>query len=227
MSYFVVRCMVPNYEDYEYQHIIESNAVQFVPPLWPEEAAAEIALYEEYLANRDKISMLRRLYRLFKPKTKNQDLLESALVSAAKDNGWKIKNARIVKEYGVSVVYEIPARDDYEEAPERWDEYVRWLDRQMTKKEEREERERQEREERFKRQNKITIDGVALVELMKDLMPDLVIEGNNVRHARPMSRKDIQTLVCAQLASERGWKRNDPHENNWRYAEIPIKIYKT
>lgn len=225
MSYFVVRCMVPNYEDYE--RIIESNAVQFVPPLWPEEAAAEIALYEEYLANREKISMLRRLYRLFKPKTKNQDLLESALVSAAKDNGWKIKNARIVKEYGVSVVYEIPARDDYEEAPERWDEYVRWLDRQMTKKEEREKRERKEREERFKRQNKITIDGAALVELMKDLMPDLVLEGNNVRRERPKSRKELQTLVCAQLASERGWIRNDPHENNWRYAEIPIKIYKT
>ena len=44
MSYFVVRCMVPNYEDYEYQHIIESNAVQFVPPLWPEEAAAEMSV---------------------------------------------------------------------------------------------------------------------------------------------------------------------------------------
>ena len=222
MSYFVVRCMVPNYEDYE--RIIESNAVQFVPPLWPEEAAAEIALYEEYLANREKIAMLRRLYRLYKPRTKSQELLESALVSAAKENGWKIKNARTVKEYGVSVVYEIPPREDYEEVPTRWNDYVRWLDWQMTKKEEREAREKEEREEKFKRQNKIVIDGAALVDLMKDLMPELVIENNNVRFARPKSRKDIQTLVCAQLARECGWKRNDPC--GWTYG-TPKQIFRT
>ena len=84
----------------------------------------------------------------------------------------------------------------------------------MTKKEEREERERQERDECFKRQNKITIDGAALADLMGDLMPNLPVIKRVVKKSnKPLTRLELQTAALAELAEEGGWKKREDASN--------------
>lgn len=229
MSYLIVRCLCPNYEDYDPLGM-ERNAVQGFPDLWEPERYAEGALYEQHKAMMEQVAMLGRYYQAHPQPPSDSNIVARALVSIAKENNWQVQNAELVERCHVTTVYTIPPVNEDEPMPYRWNDMIRWLDRQKTKEEDEAiaaKKKKEELEAKRRRDNNIVIDCAALVDLMKDLMPDLVIEGNNVKFARTKSRKELQTLVCAQLARERGWIRNDPHEYNWRYREIPIKIYKT
>ena len=92
---------------------------------------------------------------------------------------------------------------------------MRWMDRQKTREEEAEARaakEREEREAKRRRDNRIMIDGLELIKMMGDMIPegvDVVRESplpryNRVKHENAI----IQALV--ELADECKWKRNSP-----------------
>lgn len=230
MSTLIVRCLCPNYEDYE-RFGMECNAYSGFPELWPEELHAEGALWEEHKRMREEYAMWRRYNQLRRElrmgDTEDEEVNEQALpilvralVSIAKENGWKVKNQEFADLYGISTIYAIPPMSDDEEMPTRWNDIVRWLDRQKTKQEEEEaeaEAHKAEREEQRRRDNRITIDYDALTKVMGDMMPpSFTIEFSGkpmhivARHSHLGDRKELTAYVCAMLAEENGWERTPP-----------------
>ena len=150
--------------------------------------------------------------------------LVRALISIAKENGWKVKNQELVDIYGISTVYAIPPMSDEEEMPSRWNDIIRWMDRQKTKQEKADAEAEKLKAEQRRRNNRITIDGKALVELMGDMMPiGLKADGGEVKPNRvPRGRKELQAYICAELAKANGWKKKDPSG----FSGKPHYIYK-
>lgn len=225
MSYFIVRCLCPHYEDYD-PYGIERNAVQGFPDLWEPERYAEGALYEEFKAMREHAAMMRR-YRKTMPACPEHDVLVRALVSLAAEGGWKLKNEHSIREYGVSPIYKIQPREDDEPAPTRWNAYVRWLDWQMSKEEEREAKRKEmeaERESKRRRDNRITIDYAALSKMMDDMMPDIdIIVSREKQRQNKIPRKDAIVHALVMLADEGKWKRNNP--SGFR-GSVPPQVYR-
>ena len=226
MSYLIVRCLCPHYEDYD-PIGMERNAVQGWPALWEPERYAEGGLYEEFKAMREQAAMMRR-YAKMRPVSAEGSVFVRALVSIARDNGWRVKNQRTAEALGIRPIFTIPPEPDTDELPKRWIDIVRWLDRQKTREEEAEaeaKRDAEEREAKRQRDNHIIIDYAALVEMMEGMMPDgvdVVREGplpqyNRVKHESAI----IQALV--ELADEGKWKRNSP--SGFRGPETP-QVYR-
>lgn len=209
MSYFIVRCLCPHYEDYD-PYGIERNAVQGFPELWEPERYAEGALYEEFKAMREQAALMRR-YRKATPACPDHDVQVRALISLAKDGGWQLKNEWSIKQYGVSPIYKIPPREDNEPAPTRWNAYVRWLDWQMSKEEEREAKRKEmeaEREAKSRSDNRITLDYAALSKMMGDMMSDIdIIASLEKPRQTKIPRKDAIVHALVMLADESEWKR--------------------
>ena len=235
MSYFIIGCFCPNYEDND-RYGIERNAYSGFPDLWPEERYAERKLYEEWKAMRDGTSMWLRYNRTvgaYEDEDEERDpnelpVIVRALVSIAKENGWKMKNTQLVEWYKVSPVYTIPPMDEDEPMPRRWNDIVRWMDRQKKKEEQAakdEEERKAEREEQRRRASKWNINADALLKFMGDMLPFpiITIGEKTVCTRRAKSRAELQTMICAELASKNGWKRNDP----CGYRGIAPRIYKT
>lgn len=225
MSYMIVRCLCPNYEDYD-PYGIERNAVQGFPELWEPERYAEGALYEEFKAMREQAAMMRR-YRKTMPACPEHDVLVRALVSLAAEGGWELKNEYSIREYGVSPIYKIPPREDDAPAPTRWNAYVRWLDWQMSQEEEREvKRKEMEAECEAKRRsdNRIVIDYAALSKMMGDMMPDIdIIVSREKPRQNKIPRKDVIVHALVMLADEGEWKRNSP--SGFR-GPVPPQVYR-
>lgn len=226
MSYFIVRCLCPHYEDYD-PIGMERNAVQGWPALWEPERYAEGGLYEEFRAMREQAAMMRR-YAKMRPVSAEGSVFVRALVSIARDNGWRVKNQRTAEALGIRPVFTIPPEPDADEMPKRWIDIVRWMDRQKTREEEAEaeaKREAEEREAKRRHDNHIIIDYAALVEMMEGMMPDgvdVVREGplpqyNRVKHESAI----IQALV--ELADEGEWKQNSP--SGFR-GPVPPQVYR-
>ena len=230
MSTLIVRCLCPHYEDYD-PYGIERNAVQGVPELWEPERHAEGALWEEHKRMREEYAMWRRYNQLRRElrmgDTDDEEVNEHALptlvralISIAKENDWKGKNQEFADLYGISTIYAIPPLNEDEEMPTRWNDIVRWLDRQKTKQEQEEadaEAHKAEREEQRSRDNRITIDYDALTRVMGDMMPpSFTIEFSGkpmhivARHSHLGDRKELTSYVCALLAEENGWERTPP-----------------
>ncbi len=134
MIYLVVRCLVPGYEDYDL-YGAECNAYAGFPDMWPEEHHAEAALYDERKEWRESIEMMRRYRKAAPVEDADSGTIRRALVSIAKENGWRISNKDLVDDYGCSPIYTIPpAHKDEEEEPTRWSDIVRWKDRRQTEK---------------------------------------------------------------------------------------------
>ena len=209
MSYMIVRCLCPHYEDYD-PYGIERNAVQGFPALWEPERYAEGALYEEFKAMREQAALMRR-YRKTMPACPEHDVLVRALVSLAAEGGWKVKNVDAVRYLHCNPVYEIPPREDDEPAPTRWNAYVRWLDWQMAKEEEREAKRKEmdaEREAKRRSDNRITLDYAALSKMMEDMMSDIgIIVSREKPRKNKIPGKDAIVHALVMLADESEWKR--------------------
>ena len=216
MSYLIVRCLCPNYEDYDPLGM-ERNAVQGIPDLWEPERYAEGALYEQHKAMMEQVAMLGRYYRAHPQPPSDSDIVARALVSIAKENGWQVQNAELVKRCHVTTVYTIPPVREYEPMPYRWNDMVRWLDRQKTKEEEEAaaaQKKKEELEAKRRRDNNIVIDGKALADLMGDLMPNLSVIKRVVKKSnKPLTRLELQTVALAELAEEGGWKKRADASN--------------
>lgn len=225
MSYLVVRCMVPGYEDYD-PYGIERNAVQSIPDLWEPERHAEGAMYEAYKIFREQVEMLRRL-RGVKPQIeeKNATIQVRALISLARENGWKVKSEDTERILGHQV-YTIPPLPDDDPAPYNWNDYVRWLDRQKTREEQGEaeaKRLKEEREAKYRRDNLIVIDREALENLMGDMIPTGFSAMFAPRPCRvPKHNAVVQALVM--LADENGWKQTNPSGYRGPIAPITYRI---
>lgn len=215
MSYLIVRCLCPHYEDYD-PIGMERNAVQGWPALWEPERYAEGALYEEFKAMREQAAVMHR-YAKTTPVSAEESVLIRALVSIARENKWKVQNADLVKNFHVHTVFTIPPSKEDEPMPERWRDIVRWMDRQKTREEEAEVNADKEREAKRRRDNRIMIDGLALLKMMGDMMPVDVIRESPLKHDSTI----IQALV--ELADEGEWKMNDPECGGWSgfYEDTP------
>ena len=208
MSYFIVRCLCPHYEDYD-PYGMGRNAYSGFPALWEPERHAEGALYREFKEMREQAALMQR-YAKTAPVKKDDEVLIRALVGIARENGWAVKNEDAVKAFGCTAVYAIPPVVETEEMPERWVDIVRWFDRQKTKEEQAEAeaaRKAEEKEAQRKLDNRIEIDYKALTEIMEDMMPDIEID--EITHLPKKNRskgedKVVQALVM--LADESGWE---------------------
>ena len=219
MSNYIIRCLCPHYEDYD-PIGMERNAVAGFPDMWPEEKYAEGALWEEHKRMREEYAMLRRLGKyVFASNEENTvglPVVVRALISIAKENHWMVKNQDTLKHYAVNTVYAIPpAREDNDEPmPTRWRDIVRWMDRQLTREEAEaaeDERRKAEREEQRRRDDRIEIDVQLLSDIMGDDAPFLILD-NQMKHTvrkAPKDRMELQTMACAMLAEENGWKRKN------------------
>lgn len=214
MGYYIVRFLCPNYEDSDH-YGLESNGVIGTPVLWEPEIKAEIGVYDAQKAMWEQIALLRRLRKTLPPPTASQAKVIRALVSIAKENGWKVRGEGVIMRTLDHPVYEIPpAKDDTDEPmPTRWVDIVRWMDMQKWKAEKKAEaaqREKEEQEPKRLRDNKIVIDGEALAALMEDMMPADIPLTKRIERTRPLSRVELQTIVCAELAEENKWTKTAP-----------------
>lgn len=225
MSYLVVRCLCPHYEDYD-PIGMERNAVQGWPALWEPERYAEGGLYEEFRAMREQAALVRRYAKAYPPANKDGSTLVRALVSLAKENEWKVKSEDAERFIG-HPVYAIPPLPDDDPAPYNWNDYIRWLDRQKTRDEEAEaeaKREAEEREAQRRRDNRIMIDYSALVNMMGDMMPEMeVVTMRKKPRAYRVPKADAIIQALVMLADEGKWKRNNP--SGFRGPEPP-QVYR-
>ena len=110
MSYLVNPLLCPNYEDND-EYGSKGNAYSGFPDMWPEEMAAEGALYRErqrmkeqrFFLERDDVIRTIMHFRL-KPHLP-EHILKVALVSLADEQGWEVKNPDCVKYYQVKPIY--------------------------------------------------------------------------------------------------------------------------
>jgi len=105
MGNLVVRILTANYEDYD-KYDETSCTLKHWPDMWPEEIAAEAALYEERMErNRQMYFMaqdnVQRTIMHFKrsgfKRWEMDELKDKALMSLADEHGWKVKNGDCVR----------------------------------------------------------------------------------------------------------------------------------
>ena len=130
-----------------------------------------------------------------------RNIVERALVSIAREEGWRVANPLEVEHFGVSTIYSIPADEDTEEEkPTRWNDIVRWMDRALTKREQLAEMERKDAPRLVKHQD-FPIDLQCLADMMGDLMPMPV----PVRKPRQKFKTRVEEALVS-IARENGWR---------------------
>ena len=223
--------MVPGYEDYE-RLVNGCNAVQGWPALWEPERYAEGALYEEFKAMREQAAVMRRCSKSM-PVSADGSVLVRALVSIAKDNGWKVQNQRMVDDYGLHPVFTIPPEPDADEMPTHWLDIVRWMDRQKTREEQAEadaKKQAEEREAKRRRDDHITIDYAELVEMMEGMVPKSVevVRTGSLPKQNRVKRESAIIQALVELADEGKWKRTEPECGGWRgwYGADTPRVYR-
>lgn len=112
MSNYISPFLLPNYEDNDHYGFI-SCTLKHWPAMWPEEMAAEGALYRErkkqqqqtFFMARDDVH---RNIQYFKakgaPRYTMDDVARQALLSLAEWNGWQVKNGDCVRAFGVTPI---------------------------------------------------------------------------------------------------------------------------
>lgn len=203
MSYFIVGAFVPGYEDYD-QYGCKGNAFAGFPQLWPEEKAAESGIYREWKKMRELGAAMRRAAHLsILVHSEPQSIVERALVSIAREEGWRVANPLEVERLGVSTIYSIPPDEDTEEdKPTRWEDIVRWMDQAQTKREQLAEIERKNAHRLVKHQD-FPIDLQRLADMMGDLMP--MPAPQNLK-ARKFANMSVTEKALVSLAMEEGWR---------------------
>ena len=110
MSYYVKPTFCPNYEDNQHYGYV-SCMLKTWPDMWPEEMAAEGALYRERKRMQEQMFFMARdnVHRIlhhFRVKCKKpSDIVKVALVSLADEQGWEVKNPDSIKYFGVSTIW--------------------------------------------------------------------------------------------------------------------------
>lgn len=178
---------VPNYEDYDRPATNYGAAVY--PQLWPEEMAGEGAIYRwhQFLNlqhhTMSPSELVAYFQRMLTPdeETAYWNMFVRALVSLARECGWKVKNEFLVKELDAHpfFVTDRPIANNEPPPPPR--------------------------------DNGINIDMQALANHMGDMMPPSFRVRNESKHWRkPESRMELQELVCSMLAKDNGWQEVQP-----------------
>lgn len=202
---------MPGYEDYD-KYGCKGNAFAGFPQLWPAEQAAESGIYREWKKMRELGAAMRRAAHLsIIVHPEPQSIVERALVSIAREEGWRVANPLEVERLGVSPIYSIPADEDTEEEkPARWEDIVRWMDRAQTKREQLAEMERKNAHRLAKHQD-FPIDFQRLVDFMGDLMPIPIPQKPKERRAakslkdQKFANMSVTEKALVSLAMEEGW----------------------
>ena len=120
MSNYISAFRLPNYEDNDHYGFI-SCTLKHWPSMWPEEIAAEGALYRERMRQKEqRFFMARddvhRTIQYFRNKgatrTDMDDWARCALLSLAEWNGWQVKNGDCVREFHVTPIIATRKCDD-------------------------------------------------------------------------------------------------------------------
>ena len=209
MSYYVVRRMVPGYEDYE-RMVNGSNAHSGWPDLWEPERYAEGALYEEFKALCEQAAMMHRIGKANSITSHEESSVVKALVSIAKENQWEIRNKNDITFYGCQPIYAIPSDPEDDEMPTRWRDVVRWLDHRQTEDEKKESKSKMHHAQ--VRRTDFSLDYAALSELLGDLMPScFCLTPQKLKdNRRKLSQESAVCRALVMLAEEDGWKKLDP-----------------
>lgn len=120
MSNFIVPFLLQHYEDYE-KYGGPSCTLKHLPDMWPEEIAAEAAVYRERMRQKQQTFFMardnvHRVIQHFKnlgaTRYTMNDWARQALLSLAEWNGWKVKNGDCVREFHVSPIVVTRKCDD-------------------------------------------------------------------------------------------------------------------
>lgn len=123
MSNYISPFLLPNYEDNDHYGFI-SCKLKHWPAMWPEEIAAEGALYRERMRQKQHTFFMarddvHRNIQYFKakgiPRYTMDDVARQALLSLAEWNGWQVKNGDCVRAFGVTPIVVTRKIDDDEE----------------------------------------------------------------------------------------------------------------
>lgn len=123
MSNYISPVLLPNYEDNDHYGFI-SCTLKHWPAMWPEEIAAEGALYRERMRQKQQTFFMarddvHRNIQYFKakgiPRYTMDDVARQALLSLAEWNGWQVKNGDCVRAFGVTPIVVTRKIDDDEE----------------------------------------------------------------------------------------------------------------
>lgn len=122
MSNFIIPFLINHYEDYE-RYGGPSCTLKHLPDMWPEEIAAEAALYRErmrqkqqtfFMARDDVHRVIQHFKNLGAPRYTMNDWARQALLSLAEWNGWKVKNGGNVRLHRVTPIIATRHCDDEE-----------------------------------------------------------------------------------------------------------------
>lgn len=120
MSNFIVPFLLQHYEDYE-KYGGPSCTLKHLPDMWPEEIAAEAAVYRERMSQKQQTFFMardnvHRVIQHFKnlgaPRYTMNDWARQALLSLAEWNGWKVKNGGNVRLHRVTPIIATRHCDD-------------------------------------------------------------------------------------------------------------------
>lgn len=112
MSNYISAVRLPNYEDNDH-YGQTSCTLKYWPDLWPEEMAADGALYRErmrqkqqtfFMARDDVHRTIQYFKNLGAKRYEMDDLARCALLSLAEWNGWKVKNGDCVRAFDVTPI---------------------------------------------------------------------------------------------------------------------------
>jgi len=112
MSNYISPFLLPNYEDNDHYGFI-SCKLKHWPAMWPEEIAAEGALYRERMRQKQQTFFMarddvHRNIQYFKakgiPRYTMDDVARQALLSLAEWNGWQVKNGGNVRLHKVTPI---------------------------------------------------------------------------------------------------------------------------
>lgn len=122
MSNFIVPFLLHNYEDYE-KYGGPSCTLKHLPDMWPEEIAADAAVYRERMRQKQQTFFMARdnVHRVIQyfnnlgaPRYTMNDWARQALLSLADWNGWKVKNGGNVRLHRVTPIIATRHCDDEE-----------------------------------------------------------------------------------------------------------------
>lgn len=186
MSYYCIPFLCKNHEDYE-RYGPARHYLKHWPTMWPEEAHAECALYEEQKTMRQRFPTFMfdnvQWCRHHCDSRTWARRVPFALASLVRECGWRVRNKEDIYLYGVSPIYETDPRRMQES----------------------------EDEEQVKSQS-IDIDMNLLARIMGDMMP--AIRKHRVIVRQPMNREGIQAYALATLAADNGWQCGQSDRNN-------------
>ena len=182
---------IPNYEDYD--RVSWNHGAAVYPQLWPEEMAGEGAIYRwqkslmmqfHTMSTNDLLEYFNRLLT-DEEKLKYHHMVVKTLAWLAERCGWKVKNEVMVDDYEMHPIYvtDKPDKDWWRKPWKMSDIHVVDIN--------------QEPPPHPPKDEGITIDMFALAQHMGDMMPK----------KEPLSRMELQELVCSMLAADNGWEK--------------------